>query len=302
MKVLIAYDGSECARSAIGDLQLAGLPPEAHARVITVAEVWPELTSSAFDPMYGSSMMDSALTVENARVLGDAANREAQTIAAEGAERVRKLFPQWQVETSITADAPAAGILDEAEHWHPDLIVVGSHGRSAVARVFYGSVSHKIVKYASASVRVARGRADRAAGPIRILVALDGSPESDAALEVVSTRRWPGDTQACILTVLDTRLSMTFPTFQGNDVLKSVQETGRLAAKQLHDAGLDASPLYLPGDPKRAIVSQAQQWKADCIFLGTHGLGRARRFLLGTAAAAVVSRAHCSVEVVRLPK
>ena len=40
MKLLIAYDGSKDADSALDDLQSAGLPTTGQARVISVAEVW----------------------------------------------------------------------------------------------------------------------------------------------------------------------------------------------------------------------------------------------------------------------
>ncbi len=40
MKILIAYDGSDCAEAALDDLQCAGLPLEAEAQIISVAEVW----------------------------------------------------------------------------------------------------------------------------------------------------------------------------------------------------------------------------------------------------------------------
>ena len=40
MKILIAYDGSECADAALADLQRAGLPPAAAALIMSVAEVF----------------------------------------------------------------------------------------------------------------------------------------------------------------------------------------------------------------------------------------------------------------------
>ena len=40
MKILIGYDGSECAEAALEDLQRAGLGAEAEALVMTVADVF----------------------------------------------------------------------------------------------------------------------------------------------------------------------------------------------------------------------------------------------------------------------
>ena len=60
-KILIAYDGSDCARDAIDDLRLAGLPEEAEAVVMSVANVWLpppssyELVESAFEDQIRAS-------------------------------------------------------------------------------------------------------------------------------------------------------------------------------------------------------------------------------------------------------
>jgi nucleotide-binding universal stress UspA family protein len=71
------------------------------------------------------------------------------------------------------------------------------------------------------------------------------------------------------------------------------------AVARLHRAGLTASPILLEGDPRRALVDEAERWGADSIFVGARGLSAVERFLLGSVSAAVASRAHCSVEVVR---
>ena len=54
------------------------------------------------------------------------------------------------------------------------------------------------------------------------------------------------------------------------------------------------------GDPKRELCKAAEEWGADCIFVGSAGFSnRFERFVLGSVSAAVAARAHCSVEVVR---
>ena len=52
-------------------------------------------------------------------------------------------------------------------------------------------------------------------------------------------------------------------------------------------------------EPKRLLLSEAESHDADCIFVGARGLSRFERLLLGSVSTAVVTRAHCSVEVVR---
>lgn len=57
----------------------------------------------------------------------------------------------------------------------------------------------------------------------------------------------------------------------------------------------------IDGDPKRALIDEADAWGADCIFIGSRGLsGAMQRFFLGSVSTGVVTGASCSVEVVRL--
>lgn len=51
-------------------------------------------------------------------------------------------------------------------------------------------------------------------------------------------------------------------------------------------------------EPKRLLIAEAETWGADCIFVGSRGMGRIDRFLVGSVSSAVAARAHCSVEVV----
>jgi nucleotide-binding universal stress UspA family protein len=75
------------------------------------------------------------------------------------------------------------------------------------------------------------------------------------------------------------------------------------AAQELRQAELIVSPVVREGDPKRALIDEAEGWGADAIFVGSVGFNnRLERFLLGSVSAAVVARAHCSVEVVRAEK
>jgi nucleotide-binding universal stress UspA family protein len=53
------------------------------------------------------------------------------------------------------------------------------------------------------------------------------------------------------------------------------------------------------GDPKTVLLTEAERWQADAIVLGSRGLSGMDRFLLGSVSAAVVARAHCSVEIIR---
>lgn len=293
-RILIAYDGSSCARSALEDLRRAGLPPEAEAVVVSVSEVW--LPPPA-----------------NNGLVGDPEDppRDATEQALEAAGILRSSFPDWDVQAESCHGSPASVLLEKADKWRPDLIVVGSHGRSAIGRLFLGSVSHKIAIEANCSVRIARDLARETRTSARVLIAVDGSPGSRAAVDAVRSRVWPANSEARLVAVYDS----VMPTMVGNfipPVMQWVEDENKLSvtrarkmvaslSQSLRSSKLNISIAARPGDPKKVIVAEAQSWKADCIFVGATGLSPLDRFLLGSVSAAIASRAHCSVEIVRVP-
>ena len=150
LKILIGYDGLIPSNAAIDDLPRAGLPREAEAVVMSVAELPPP----SFYEMTPAPVVESLPGgVDGARVL-----------ASRASERVQALFPQWKVRSEARVGSPARELVREADVWKADLIVVGSHGRSGLERVFLGSVSQAIVTNARSAVRVARGGSP-SAGP-----------------------------------------------------------------------------------------------------------------------------------------
>ncbi len=146
MKILVAYDGSTTAETAIEDLQRAGLPPQAEALVVCVADG-------------GMSLPEAASVAEsNSEGSWRSQLNEAHAFAEKASRRMASLFPGWAISSEALWGSPGEILVDTCGWWHPDLLVVGSHGRSPVARLFLGSVSSELVHKAPCSVRVARNR------------------------------------------------------------------------------------------------------------------------------------------------
>jgi universal stress protein A len=85
-------------------------------------------------------------------------------VVAHTQERLQELrathFAGLEAETKVVVAAgSAAGILDAAESWHADLIVVASHGRSGVAHLLLGSTAEKVLRHAPCEVLVVRAKA-----------------------------------------------------------------------------------------------------------------------------------------------
>ena len=312
-RILIGYDGSEWARSAIYDLRRAGIPAGVEAVVMTAADVVPHLPVPSPEATRGGVAYKRP-RLRSAEMLARAALDEARSTALEGTQLVRSEFPDWQVRADVVDDyAPYRALVLKADKWPADLVVVGSHGRSAVGRAVLGSVSQQVLGNATCSVRVARFHKDAggiAVGPVRLLIGVDGSPDSEAAADVVAARSWPKGSQAHVVVVIDPRRSMASlygPPFGVSSPAIATKRDDRPqaasvaegVARQLREAGLEAAPVILDGDPKHVLLREAERTKADCIFVGARGHGRFERFLLGSVSSAVAARASCSVEVVR---
>jgi nucleotide-binding universal stress UspA family protein len=226
---------------------------------------------------------------------------ERLKLAEAAARRLQQDFPGWQVSAEAGMGVPAYTLLKKAAAWQANLLVAGSHGRSALGRFVLGSVSQKLVTEAACAVRVARGRSIDPAIPPRLIIGVDGSPGAEAAVRAVASRTWPAGTEVRVVAAIDEVISevigyLDATQHQGRSWL---QETLEAAEKTLLAAGLDVLPHLLKGDPKHVLLKEADKWDADCLFVGARSMGRLERLRLGSVSAAVTARAHCSVEVVR---
>lgn len=310
MKMLIGYDGSDCAEAALDDLQRAGLAPEAEAMIVSVTELWlPPPPPSSYEIVEQARHVGVPADLKTVYERDSPPLEEARNLALKASRRVRAKFPEWKVETEAFYGSPAREIIQKAEEWKADLIVVGSHGRSALGRLVLGSVSQKVLTEAHCSVRVARGRVEVEPSPVRILLGVDGSPEAELAVREVASRRWPQGSEARVVIVEDPLTPTMFGRFippvkraveeSNREELEWVEEIIEKAGRELKTAELKVTSSIIEGTPKHVLVEEAESWDADCIFVGSTGIGRLGRFLLGSVSAAVAARASCSVEVIR---
>ena len=111
-----------------------------------------------------------------------------------------------QVRTHVIKGHAKEAILDEAERFGADLIMIGTHGYNALERAWLGSVSRAIAAHAGCSVEIVRppvSAADSAVtGGMRLLVAVDGSPFGEAAVAEIARRPWPAGTEVRAVTAI----------------------------------------------------------------------------------------------------
>jgi len=311
MKILIGYDGSECADAALDDLTQAGLPASGEFHIMSVAEVWlPPPPPSTYEIIEEARNATSPAELQRDFSRHCAAAKEVLALAERARDRVQSLFPNWKVSAGSSCGSPAWELVAKADEWKPDLIVVGSHGRTALGRFVLGSVSQRVLTEARSSVRIARGRVEEPNSPVRIIVGTDGSEASDEALRAVAARHWPPQSEIKVIMVDDPLA----PEFLGKlippvaEMIEEDRQEERAWVEQISNQSLNILRQAVikvtcevrEGDPKRELCKAAEEWNADCIFVGSAGFSnRLERFVLGSISAAVAARAHCSVEVVR---
>jgi len=238
---------------------------------------------------------------------------EAQDLAKRVGEQIKAQFPNWKVDTQAEADSPAWALLRKADDWKPDLIIMGARGHSVFGgRLILGSISQRVLYEAHCSVRIGRGPYKEPYKSIRLLIGVDSSADSNAAVEAVCNRHWPRGTEVGLLVVVDTVMPLSSnpsesPAMKWIEVgdesnWSQVREIFEPAAERIRSAGLHAEVLIRRGNPADEILEEAHTWGADCIFVGAKGTRGIDRLLLGSVSSAVSSRAHCSVEVVRPKK
>lgn len=313
-KILIAYDGSAPADTAIDGLQRAGLPAEdVEALVVSVGEVWlpPPARDEVIDDTFPLQVPPG---LKEARERAARVMEEAEQMAERGRKRVQQKFPGWNVSQEALNGSPGFELINRAREWQADLIVAGSHGHTALGRFVLGSVSQKVLTESSTSVHIGRHNAGTGKSGERIVVGVDGSAGALAAVRAVAKRNWTDGSEIRIVVADDVLRGNPIwllipPVKEFIDGMRAeersqAEQFAIAAAKELREGlgnkNVTVSSVVHTGDPKKVLVDHADEFGADCIFTGATGFSnRLERVILGSVSAAIAARAHCSVEVVR---
>jgi nucleotide-binding universal stress UspA family protein len=221
---------------------------------------------------------------------------------------------QFRLEPGIIGPF-ADDLLSVATEVRPDLIVVGSHERNAIARLWERSVSRSILRDAQSSVAcvpLSMSKAPRRGPePRAVLAATDFSRVGNAALEFAYRQVGAGG-KVYLIHVLPPADSR--PPVQRNDIFAvsaSLQAAKKSAEEELRSLIPLRSIIYdrftevlilESADPAQAIAQAAERLGADMICLGTHGRSGIGKAVLGSVAQAVLSKTRKPVLLVRAPK
>ena len=222
---------------------------------------------------------------------------------------LRRRFTQSEVDivTSTTAGSAAKSIIDYAKKEDIDLIVMSSHGQSALARWVYGNVAIKILRRAPCDTLMIRPLGTTESLPKkRVMIPLDGSPLSERAIRpaVALASAWKLDIML---------LRVSPPIFTDQDPISShdffdeiEEELNEEAMAYLLDiravqAGdsLSIHAETASGPEAATIIDTANKNEVDLIVMSSHGRGGAGFWLMGSVSEKVLRKATCSTLIVR---
>lgn len=154
MKILLAVDGSPCSKLAIDSMAKRAWPSETVFKIITVLEPFhPELAGwhSGYVPLAIEAQQER---LDEAKTLvAETASRLAQCLKAEESQFTVDSIP---VATEVLEGNVKERIVECARDWHADMIVMGSHGRQGIEKLFLGSVSQAVLTEAPCSVEIVK--------------------------------------------------------------------------------------------------------------------------------------------------
>jgi nucleotide-binding universal stress UspA family protein len=308
-RVLVAYDGSPSAATAVG--ATASLFPTARAYVANVPR---ESNVHAGTALPVLPAMSPDAVREAIDELEAEAEREAVATTQQAVERARALGLEAEA-VSVRPSGPVwAALLDAAHRLSADVLACGTRGRGAFARALLGSTSSGLLHHGDVPLLVVPDGGGTLDGPV--VAAFDGSDGARRAIEVVGrllsghatvvVHAWepafrrglarralagPGDEIRAIVALLHESAA---------DDATATTNDGVAAARA---AGLDAvgDTVEAPDGAWRAVAAAAQTHGASVIAVGSRGRGAARSALLGSVSSGLVQNAELPILVVPDP-
>jgi nucleotide-binding universal stress UspA family protein len=290
---MVPLDGSKFAETALPTALRITEKPGSSIELVMVQELGPVFAMEAWEAAYP----EAARTYLDELIvrLGDLGERK--------------------VESTVLMGRPAAELDVRARESETDLIVMATHGRGPVSRVWLGSVADELVRHTPSPVllvRPDRREETEAAEKVsfeHVLIPMDGSPCAEAIVEVATSLGRSFGSRYTLLRIV------RYP-----DELVSAYVPGTIQmSQQVVDEGIRTSRDYLDemsgklraegfqidtrvlvdSRPASAILSFAEDEEVDLIAMATHGRSGMSRAVMGSVTDKVVRGAHRPVLVVR---
>jgi nucleotide-binding universal stress UspA family protein len=145
---------------------------------------------------------------------------------------------------------------------------------------------------------------------MKILLGVDGSPYSKAAVDRLTKFPFPPDTEVIVLSAAQPAAvayamaelpAASYAPQIYEDEMRLHEEIAARFERQVKDHGFRTRAIVMQGDPREALIDTAKLEHVDMIVVGSHGRTGVTKLIMGSVASHVVTHARCDVLVVRLP-
>jgi nucleotide-binding universal stress UspA family protein len=278
-KMLVAFDGSPSSVNAL-------------RQTISLARIeggWIKVV--AVVPSY-----EGDLELVGVRDPGKAIRGPAESLLNSAREIARE--ESAVILTGIEQGKVYERIVSVAEDENCDLVVMGRRGMNKLERMLMGSVTARVIGHSSKDTLVVPSGAKM--GWERILVATDGSPHSNTAVQKAVDFAHSCGGKLTAVSVVDVLPEMyaEAPALIDDLTKKAkgyVEEVKRMAEA----SGVETQTYVREGESYRTIIDLAEQDNAGLIVMGSHGRTGLKRLLMGSVTEKVIGLAHCPVLVAK---
>lgn len=288
--ILVPLDGSSLGeRAMVPAVSIA----EAVSAKLTLLRIVPQFAILAADPMLYEEM----------NRLGE---DESLSYLRSQLDMLDLTVP---AEVACEIGQPADNIIQFAEDYDVDLIVMSSHGRSGINRWVYGSVAERVLRQGPCATAIINARADNELPEkCRLLVPLDGSDLAEMALE-------PGRQLA---KALNAELHLLRVTSSAHQILetssmkevfneiedKETQEANEYLLSKCSTMDIEnvfCEVVFTKGTVAETILEYAANKGIDMIIMSSHGRTGLQRWVYGSVAEKVLRSACCATMIIRDP-
>ena len=251
-----------------------------------------------FDPSPYVLLLEPRSPDQAEQAMGNAARKELERLAGEHLENVERVR-----SVALRHASAPAGICDYAREHDIDLVVVGTQGRTGLARVLMGSCAARLVRHAHCDVLVVRG--DTSDWNVRHIVApTDLSDNASSAIAAAGQIHETFGGELSLLHVLDETVPL--PSLE----TVGLANTATLARRLKEDLEEIRTSLFSGDDtvsshvmvgetPAPGICRSAKDDDAQLVVVATHGRSGLAAMLIGSVSEQVVQQAPCPVLTVR---
>jgi nucleotide-binding universal stress UspA family protein len=229
----------------------------------------------------------------------------------QAATNIEHVENQWahpdQYHGEVREGTPSSVILEYIDEVDVDLVAMGTHGRTGLARFLLGSVTEHVLRASPVPTLATRGDDDEPPTlPYRnVLVPTDGSECASGAVDHALTIASATGATAHVINVYDGEAYSQVPdAVPPSDYVETLERSGREVTEAVADrfeaAGVDAETAVLKGRASEGILSYAEDNHVDAVIMGTHGRSGLDRFLIGSTTERVIRQ--CDLPVIAVPE